>query len=80
MFSRLKVEVIEDLRSENFLTKEEGRMQAARLLDQYKRGSLTQEEETKLYALLKVLKEDTDREAWVEDVLDSAFYCYEDKS
>ena len=78
LFSQLKVEVIEDLRSEDFLTKEEGRMQAARLLDQYKRGNLTQEEESKLYALLKVLKEEADRESWIEDLLDSAFYSYEE--
>ena len=77
LFPQLEVDVIEKTVDAEFLTKKEGRMQAARMLDQYKRGNLNEEEETKLYALLRVLKEEAGKDPWVEDLLDSVFYSYE---
>ena len=77
LFPQLEVEIIAKMADVDCRTKEEGRMQAARMLDQYKRGNLNEEEKIILYALLRVLKEVSGKEPWVEDLLDSVFYTYE---
>ncbi len=77
LFSKITVEKTEDFLDRECLTREEGRIQAARMLDRYKRGTLKDGEEDKLVALLKVLKEEADGKTWVDDLLDSVFYSYE---
>lgn len=78
LFPDLKVNLVEENRWDGILTKNEGRTYGAGLLEQYKRGELEAREEKILMALLKVLKEEEAGKGWVEDLLDSTFYCYED--
>ena len=77
LFPKLKTDVIEKGKIEDILTRAEGRSYGARMLEQYKRGRLSEQEELVLLALLKVLKEEEGQERWVEDLLDSTFYLYE---
>lgn len=59
-------------------TKEEGRYLTVHLLEKYKLGETTKEEERQLWALWKVLQEYSEGKEWVEDILDSVFYTYTD--
>lgn len=77
LFPDLKTLVIEEKQWDGILTKSEGRTYGAKLLEQYKRGQLSNQEEHVLMALLKVLKEEEGQRGWVEDLLDSTFYVYE---
>lgn len=55
-----------------------GREYGGKLLKQYKEGKLEKEEEEILLTLCKVLKEISTGKPWVEDLLDAAFYQYQD--
>ncbi len=77
LFANLEIEVAEENQRENLLTKEEGRMCLAKMLDQYKRGELEQTKETFLMALLKVFKEEKEGHQWIEDILNGVFLNYE---
>lgn len=59
-------------------TIEEGRFRTVRLLEKYKAGEATKEEEQQLFALWKILQEEAKGKEWVEDILDSVFYTYTD--
>lgn len=78
LFPDLNVNLVEESHSNEILTMAEGRTYGAELLEQYKRGRLEPQEEKILMALLKVLKQEEAGRGWVEDLLDSTFYCYED--
>ena len=53
-------------------------MYCAVLLKKYKNGQLEKADEQVLMALLRALKEEEGTQEWVETLLDSAFYVYED--
>ena len=76
LFPDLKIKVAEEEPWDCLLTLEEGRTYGARLLGKYKNRELDGQEESRLMALLAVLKEE--QESWVEDLLDSTFYSYEE--
>lgn len=78
LFPDLKTDVMDEKNHENIRTKSEARMQGAVLLEKYKQGRIDKEDERLLMALLKVLKEEEGKEAWVETLLDSTFYVHED--
>lgn len=77
LYPGLKTEPAEEMRWDRLLTKAEGRTYGAGLLEQYKRGELDKRGEDVLIALLKVLREEKIQQPWVEDILDSTFYAYE---
>lgn len=76
LFPDLQVETICEGNWEHLLTMEEGRLYGAGLLEKYKNGDLSKQEEEVLFALLKVLKKE--QSSWIEDLLDSSFYTYQD--
>ena len=79
LYPDLSVEVMEENGWDCLFTKAEGRTYGAGLLAGYKQGSLDTHQEKVLMALLKVLKEEHSGPAWVEDLLDSAFFTYKNE-
>ena len=76
LFPDLKAEVVGENAWDKLLTTQEGRIYGAGLLERYKNGELSNQEEQILLSLLKVLK--SEQSSWVEDLLDSSFYVYAD--
>lgn len=79
IFPNLQTERIEEFEWDFMLTVEEGRTLGARLLDGAKRGTLSERQVSLMNALLKVLQEVSGTKPWVEDLLDSVFFHYEEK-
>ena len=77
LYPALEVEKIENSHWEQLLTKSEARTYSANLLAGYKQGRLDEKQESVLLALLKLLKEEEQGDDWVNDLLDSCFYSYE---
>lgn len=77
LYPALEVEKIGECQWEQLLTKSEARTYSANLLSGYKQGKLDESQESVLLALLKVLKEEEAGDDWVNDLLDSSFYSYE---
>ena len=78
LFADLEVRKIQEDVWQEIRTGEAGREYGIQLLEQYKQGTLKEEEENVLMALLKVLEQMPKGQMWVEDLLDSTFYTYHD--
>ena len=78
LFPDLKIQKTEEHTWQQIRTSEDGREYGIQLLEQYKQGNLKDEEEQVLMALLKVLNEFPKGNSWVEDLLDSTFFTYQD--
>ncbi|MBR5597336.1 MAG: helicase-exonuclease AddAB subunit AddB [Lachnospiraceae bacterium] len=79
LFPKLEIEKVDEFPWDSILTIEEGKAMGVCLLDESKRGVLGEREETIMNALLKVLKEVSNQKPWVERLLDSVFFSYEEK-
>ena len=78
LFPDLKIQKTEEHTWQQIRTSEDGREYGIQLLEQYKQGNLKDEEEQVLMALLKVLREFPKGNSWIEDLLDSTFFTYQD--
>lgn len=76
LFPMLSVQTIEEGVWQNISTLNAAREHSVKLLGHYKRGE--EQEEAVLMALLKVIGQSSKGEEWIRDILDSAFYTYED--
>ena len=76
LFPDLEVVKIQEEVWQEIRTSDAGRAYSIRMLEQYKQGSLKEEEEAILMALLKVLEQMPKGKRWIDDLLDSVFYSY----
>lgn len=78
LFSQLKIQKTESGNWQQIDTINVGREYGVRLVQQYKQGRLKEEDEVLLMALLKVLNSSLQGKKWIEDLLDSVYFRYED--